>query len=155
MSDFDGVFLDSQREFLKDMKDEKSLDLWMEYLNSINWKDFLKRCNEIPNASSTFLELQKLGILKGFITRIHSFEEGIEKVLFIREKGFNVPMYYVLPEQSKSMVYVPNKKTILLEDKYENAYDWEENGGKSIIFNPYALEESKVELKELSHLLKK
>ncbi len=137
------------------MKEEKSLELWTQYLNSINWKEFLRKCNEIPNASNTFLELQKLGILKGFITRIHSFEEGKEKGLFIREKGFEVPMYYVLPEQPKSIVYVPNKKTILLEDKYENAYDWEEKGGKSIIFDPYAKEETGIVLKKISHLLKK
>ena len=137
------------------MKDEKSLELWTQYLNSINWKEFLRTCNEIPGASNTFLELQKLNILKGFITRIHSFEEGIEKSLFIREKGFKVPMYYVLPEQPKSNVYVPNKNTILLEDKYENAYDWEHNGGRSIIYDPYALEEDGTILKEISHLLKK
>ena len=56
--------MDSQKEFSKYMKDEKSLELWTQYLNSINWKEFLRTCNEIPGASNTFLELQKLNILK-------------------------------------------------------------------------------------------
>ena len=102
------------------MKEEKSLDLWMEYLNSIDWKNFLRECREIPNATSTFLELQKLQILKGFITKIHSFEEGVEKACFIRSKGLFVPIYYVLPRQEKSKVFIPNEHTILLEDNYKN-----------------------------------
>ena len=99
LSDFDGVYLDSQRRFAEFMKEEKSLELWTKYLNSINWYEFLRECKEMSNATETFLELQRLGILKGFITRIHSFNEGIEKGIFIREKGFVIPIYYVLPEQ--------------------------------------------------------
>lgn len=155
LSDFDGVFLDSQKEFLKVMKNETSTSLWTEYLNSINWRDFLRQCDEIPEASSTFLGLQKMGILKGFITRIHSFEEGKEKSAFIREKGLFVPIYYVLPDQAKSMVYVPNQHTILLEDKYENALDWDKNGGRSIVYDPTTEEESPHLVKKISHLLRK
>ena len=155
LSDFDGVFLDSQEQFLKVMKEEKSLELWMKYLNSIDWKTFLRECEEKLNATDTFLELQELGILKGFITKIHSFNEGVEKSIFIREKGLTVPIYYVLPEQSKSKVYIPNNKTILLDDSYDNISDWEENGGKTIIFDPKSNVENKRLVKKLEHLLKK
>ena len=155
LSDFDGVYLDSQRHFSEFMREEKSLDLWTKYLNSINWREFLRECKEMPKATETFLELQRLGILKGFITRIHSFDEGREKSIFIREKGFVIPIYYVLPEQSKSEVYIPNKKTILLDDKEENALDWEMNGGKSIVFDPYSTRDCKKLVKKLDNLLTK
>lgn len=152
LSDFDGVYLDSQREFLKVMKDEKSLDLWMEYLNNIDWKNFLRNCNEIPDATDTFLELQKLKILRGFITRIHSFEEGKEKVSFLRENGFYVPVYYVLPKQDKSNVYVPDEHVVLLEDNYNNAFEWELNGGRSLIYDPDGENDKRI-VKRLKHLL--
>ena len=116
LSDFDGVYIDSQRRFLEVMQNETSLVLWMEYLNSINWREFLRECDEMEHATDTFLKLQELKIFKGFITKIHSFEEGREKALFIREKGLDVPIYYVLPMQSKSRVYIPNRKIILLEE---------------------------------------
>ena len=153
LSDFDGVFLNSEEHFQKVMKGEKALNRWMEYLNNINWKEFLRECDEIENASETFLELQELKILKGFITRIHSFEEGIEKSVFIREKGLLVPIYYVLPEQPKSNVYFPNSHTILLEDQIRNALDWEQKGGKSILLNPNTEIENKRLIKKLNHLL--
>ncbi len=155
LTDFDGVFVDSQERFLEVMQDETSFELWMEYLNSINWKEFLRECEEMPNATEVFLELQELGILQGFITKIHSFEEGKEKCLFIRDKGLYVPIYYVLPEQAKSSVYIPRRNVVLLDDIYENAFDWEMNGGKSIIFNQNNKTENKKMIKRLDSLLTK
>lgn len=155
LSDFDGVFLDSQDRYNEVMQGETALNPWMEYLNSIDWHSFLRQCNERPGASKTFLELQKLNILKGFITRIHSFEEGKEKSVILREAGLYVPIYYVLPEQPKSMVFQPNNRTIILEDDVRNTIDWEKNGGKSILYNPSAPISTEKEVKELSHLLLK
>jgi len=155
LSDFDGVYVDSQERFLKVMQEEKTLEKWMEYLNNIEWYSFLRECEEMENATETFLELQELGILKGFITRIHSFNEGREKGIFLREKGIKVPIYYVLPEQPKSIIYIPNHKTILLEDQYENAKDWEKSGGKFIIYNPNAKKENKQLIKKIDSLLTK
>lgn len=155
LSDFDGVFLDSQSIYNEVMQGETELDPWMEYLNSINWYVFLRQCKEIPGATETFLELQKLNILKGFITRIHSFEEGKEKSIILREVGLYVPVYYVLPEQPKSMVFMPNNHTYLLEDDPRNAVDWEQNGGKSILYNPNIPNSNEKMVKKLSHLLLK
>ena len=152
LSDFDGVYLDSQREFLKVMKEETSLELWMEYLNTIDWKNFLRNCNEIDGSTDTFLELQKLKILRGFITRIHSFEEGKEKASFIRENGFYVPIYYVLPKQEKSVVYIPDEHVVLLEDDYSNAFEWELRGGRSLIYDPDKEDDKRI-VKRLTHLL--
>lgn len=135
------------------MKNEKSQKLWKEYLNSINWKEFLRQCDEIPYAIETFLELQKLKILKGFIIRIHSFEEGREKLKLLREKGIVVPIYYVGPDDNKSSIYIPNKKTILLDDQRANIIDWKNNGGRTIIYDPVASEDNDEIIKEMDHLL--
>ena len=154
LSDFDGVFLDSQKKFNEVLQTEDSLDQWMDFLNGIKWKDFLRECDLIPGAIDTFTELQRLNILKGFITSIHSFEEGKEKCIFLRELGIFVPVYYVLPEQSKSSVYIPNRKVILLDDKEKNCLEWSQKQGKSILYKPEAKTCGKKYVKSLYDLLK-
>lgn len=154
LSDFDGVFLDSQKRFNEVMQEERSLEKWMLFLNGINWKKFLEECDFIPYALETFTELQKLNILKGFITRIHSFREGQEKAIFIRKLGFNIPMYYALIDQPKSLVYPPNRKVILLDDDEKNCGEWEENQGKTILYNPNEETTTKKYVKSLKELLK-
>ncbi len=133
LSDFDGVFLNSQKRFEEVMRKDQTIEEWIEYLNTIHWKSFLRECDMIPEALETFSELQKLKILRGFITKIHSFDEGMEKALYLRELGFVVPIYYVLPEQTKSKIYIPKKKVILLDDKPENCLEWERDGGRTIL----------------------
>ena len=155
LSDFDGVYKNSQERFDTVMKDHTELNLWMEYLNSIDWHSFLRECDYIPEARETLLELQKLNILKGFITTIHSFYEGEEKTKILREDGFYVPVFFVLPEQPKTIVFPPTPRTIILEDKRKNALEWEKEGGKSILYNPQIDHSSKSQIKKLSHLLKK
>lgn len=154
LADFDGVLLDSQERHNQIMGTETDFDLWMEYLNSINWHEFLKNCNEIDGAVETFLELQKLHILKGFITRIHSFDEGYEKCLFLRAVGLYVPIYYVLPKQFKSAVYIPCENTVLLDDDLSNTAEWESSGGKSILYNSNAKRSTKKIVKKIPILLK-
>lgn len=154
LSDFDGVFLDSQKKFNEVMKEETDLDKWMDFLNGINWKRFVHECELVPGAVDTFTELQRLKILKGFITRIHSFDEGKEKCLLLRELGLEVPVYYVLPEQPKSIVYRPNRKVILLDDNLENCEEWSLNCGKSILYNPNEKNTEKKYVKSLTDLLK-
>ena len=154
LSDFDGVFLDSQKRFNEVMKEETDFDKWIEFLNGINWKRFLRECEFMPGAVETFTELERLKILRGFITRIHSFEEGNEKCILLRELGFKVPVYYVLPKQSKADVYIPSRKVILLDDDEKNCFEWEEKQGKSILYNPEEKACGKKFVKSLTQLTK-
>ena len=153
LADFDGVFLDSQEKHLQIMGTETDFTMWMEYLTSIDWYTFLRSCNEIEGATETFLELQKLNILKCFITRIHSFDEGKEKALILREIGLYVPIYYTLPLQSKSMVYKPDDKTIIIDDDPMNTEDWEKMGGRSLLYDSHCQKSTKKIIKKLPHLL--
>lgn len=154
LADFDGVLLDSQKKHNEIMGTETDFYLWMEYLNSIDWHAFLRSCNEIEGAFDTFLELQKLNILKGFITRIHSFDEGKEKVMILRDSGLYVPIYYALPMQPKSMVYTPDQNTYIIDDDPENNRDWEKNGGKALLYNPNVKRSTQKIIKKLPNLLK-
>ncbi len=155
ISDFDGVYLDSQARFQEVMQEEKSPDLWSKYLKSINWPVFLRECKESEGATEMYLELQELKIFRAFLTRIHSLEEAVAKAEYIRERGLYVPICYVFPNQAKSIVYPPDKHTILLEDKLEEAFDWEFNGGKAILYNPEYESNGKTLIKKMSDLLTK
>ena len=155
LSDFDGVYFDSQTKFNESMQGCTDFDLWMDYLNNIDWHSFYAQCQRIPDAKETLLELQKLEILKGFITRIHSFYEGVEKTDIIRKDGFYVPIYFVLPKQPKSDVFTPTSHTIILEDDARNTEDWEQRGGRSILYNPHINKSNSKTVKKLSFLLKK
>lgn len=154
LSDFDGVLLDSQDKFKEVMKDEVDFNKWFEYLTSINWETFFKECNEIPNAVKVLTELERLNILKGFITKIHSLEEGEEKSKIIREMNFIVPIFYVLPHQKKSKIYIPSNNTILLDDNINNCVDWILNGGKSIFYNSNGLHSKVKTINNIKDLLK-
>ena len=154
LADFDGVLLDSQEKYNEIMGLETDFDLWLEYLNNIDWYSFLRSCNEIEGAIETFLELQDLNILKGIITRIHSFNEGEEKCIFLRELGINVPVYYALQTQPKSMVYIPNKNTILVDDEIKNIIEWENSGGIGLLYNPKIKRSSQKIITKIPNLLK-
>ena len=151
--DFDGVILDSQERYKQDMLGKTSLEDWIEYLSSIEWYKFLRECNEIDESLSTLKELQKYKNLKGIITRIHAFDEGIEKVRFLRENGVVVPVFYVLPGQSKSTIVMPSVDKVLVDDDINNCLDWEKNGGKALLLDPYSEKESKEVIKSLKKLL--
>ena len=151
--DFDGVIIDSMDTFRRDMKGKTGLDEWMEYLSSINWYKFLRECNEIDNSFNSLKELQELKKLHSIITRIHSFNEGIEKLRFIRENGINVPVLYTLPEQKKSEVFIPKKEFILIDDDVRNCKDWEHNSGDALLFKPELETDNKKIIKTLKNLL--
>ena len=151
--DFDGVILDSQERFKRVMKDNKDLYDWMDYLSSIEWYNFLRECYEIDDSLESIKKLQSLKRLKGIITRIHSFEEGKEKLLFLRENGIFVPIFYSLPEQKKSTVYIPNNEVILIDDDVNNCKDWERNGGQALLFKPNFEGNSKRIIKSLKDVL--
>ncbi len=151
--DFDGVILDSQDRFLDVMGSSTDLDEWMDYLASLEWKKFLRECNEIDNSISTLDELQKYRKLKGIITQIHCFNEGKEKLLFLRERGIIVPVIYVLPEQRKSTVIIPNKNLVLVDDKVRNCKQWTNDGGSSLQFDPHSTGNEKGKIKSLKQLL--
>ena len=151
--DFDGVILDSQERFLEVMRDNINYYDWLDYLSSIDWKQFLQECNEIDDSLSVLKRLQNLKRLKGIITSIHSFVEGQQKLIYLREKEILVPIYYVLPFQKKSEILIPNKLTVLVDDKLVNCLEWKKAGGTSLLFDPMDKEKEIEKIRSLKQLL--
>ena len=151
--DFDGVILDSQERFLEVMQDNINYYDWLDYLSSIDWKQFLHECNEIDDSLSVLKRLQNLKRLKGIITSIHSFVEGQQKLIYLREKEILVPIYYVLPFQKKSEILIPNKLMVLVDDKLENCLEWKKAGGTSLLFDPMDKEKEIEKIRSLKQLL--
>ena len=134
--DFDGVILNSQEKFIEVMKDNVNFYDWLNYLSSIDWYKFLRECEEIDGSINTLLKLQEYKKLRAIITRIHSFQEGQEKLVYLRERSIYVPILYVLPEQKKSDVFIPNENTILVDDDVKNCIDWRKASGNALLFKP-------------------
>ena len=151
--DFDGVIVNSIEIFKRDMGKKTDLDEWMEYLSNIKWFDFLRECDEIDNSFLTLKELERINKLYAIITRIHSFSEGKEKQVFLREKGIKAPIIYTLPEQRKSDVFIPSMEFVLIDDDVRNCKDWERSGGKALLFNPNIETENEKVVKSLKKLL--
>ena len=151
--DFDGVILDSQDRFIAEMGSRTDLYEWMDYLATIEWYKFLRECNEIDESISTLQLLQELKKLRAIITHIHGFEEGKEKLIYLRERGIEVPVIYVLPEQRKSSVFIPNKQLVLVDDKIRNCTQWVEDGGSALQFDPHSKGNEKGKIKSLKQLL--
>ena len=61
----------------------------------------------------------------------------------------------MLPKQPKSDVFTPTSHTIILEDDARNTEDWEQRGGRSILYNPHINKSNSKTVKKLSFLLKK
>ena len=97
-------------------------------------------------------ELIQEGVYKINIS-VHSFEEGTEKMDFLREKEIYVPVLYVPPKRKKCEVYIPNKDDILIDDKVRNCLDWENAGGSSILFDSHLEISEKQKIKTLKDLL--
>lgn len=151
--DFDGVILDSQDRFKSVMKDNDNLYDWIEYLASIEWYSFLRDCNEIDESITSLKELQYQNRLEGIITAIHSFKEGEQKLIYLREKEIEVPVIYTLPNQRKSEVYIPKPYIILVDDKIKNYRNWIEDGGNALLFDPRLENDEKGKIRTLKKLL--
>lgn len=151
--DFDGVILNSQDRFLIDMKDNVNYDDWVRYLNSLDWYNFLRECDEIDESITTLKKLQELKKLKAIITTIHGLDEMSEKLSFIRENDIYVPVFYVPPRTKKTAIYYPKSDDVLVDDKIRNCQDWINAGGVAIHFDSHLEKIEKNKIKTLKQLL--
>lgn len=150
--DFDGVILDSQARFDREMRGHIDED-WLDYLINIKWYEFLRECEEIDESTKTLVQLQQYHKLKGIITAIHSLEEGKQKLIYLREKNIEVPVIYTLPGQQKNEVFIPTPGIILVDDKLRNVINWEKAKGSALLFNPSDTTGNEKIIKSLKQLL--
>lgn len=137
--DFDGVILDTIVETNKMMK-ELGVDCTCEaekhnFYESLDWKNVIMITPEINNSIDCIqklIESNKFDM--AILTHVHSLEEIIQKVKFIR-KCFNNITVIPVPKAISKTKMVHAKDAILVDDYCGNLREWQEAGGISIHFS--------------------
>lgn len=137
--DFDGVILDTIVETNKMMKelgvDHTNEEEKHQFYENLNWKNVITITPEINNSIEC---IQKLIESKRFdmaiLTHVHSLEEIIQKVKFIR-KHFNDITVIAVPKAISKTKMVCAHDSILIDDYCGNLREWEEAGGVGVLFS--------------------
>ena len=131
--DFDGVILDTQTYITREKANYPDLS-WQEYAKIINWHELIKKSSDINDAIKILKLLNRKENIY-ILTRINSFNEANEKILFLRSNKINLPVIITPPDISKEMVVCPNNGDVLVDDYIENLKIWIKNGGYGILFD--------------------
>ena len=131
--DFDGVIFDTVSIILDLMTKEKISfsDDCNSFFEKMDWEYILNNAEEINN-SVEYIKNSKKNIK--ILTHVSSILEMQNKINFIIDKIGNFEIICVPKSIRKSLV-VSAKNNILIDDSKKNVYDWENNGGKGILFN--------------------
>ena len=148
--DFDGVILDSEQRIV-DLKDKNPTLDWEEFFANIDWKCLYETSSEINESLKVIKELQRQKTQLYILSKVHTLLEGQTKIDFLRKHGIEIPILLTPPDIKKSMVYLPNDGSILVDDSYKNIVDWNQNGGHGILFlNDDILEDEEMELMKIT-----
>ena len=131
--DFDGVILDTQTYITREKENYPDLS-WPEYVKIINWHELIKKSSDINDAIKILKLLNKKENIY-ILTRINSFNEANEKILFLRSNRIDLPVIITPPYISKEMVVCPNNGDVLVDDYIENLKTWIIAGGYGILFD--------------------
>lgn len=131
--DFDGVILDTQHYITLGKENYPDLS-WAEYVKIIDWHGLIAKSNDINDAIKILRSLNKKENIN-ILTRIHSFNEANEKILFLRSNKIDLPVIITPPNISKEMVVCPNNGDVLVDDYIENLKTWIAVGGYGILFD--------------------
>lgn len=135
--DFDGVILDTDEALFYEWRKNPDRHLLpiedkIRYIQNSDWERILHESEEINNA---------LYILKSsdprdyqILTKVHSFEEGMAKVKFLREADVKQNVILV-PYKLKKTDVVNAKFHVLIDDTLKNLDDWLLAGGYPMFFD--------------------
>ena len=135
--DFDGVILDTAPLLFDDWINNPHRHLLTEedkirYIQSSNWHYIINNSLVINDA---IYYLNNISPIKSSIlTKIHSQQEGIEKVIWLREKGIKQSIILV-PYRLKKVDMVSAKDNILVDDCLQKLREWQQCGGEPILFD--------------------
>jgi len=150
--DCDGVLLDSETRIWK-LRKEKSNLSWDDFFQIVDWEKLYQEAEEIENSLHIVRKLQKKGHNLAILTKTHMIREGISKVKRLREEDITVPIIMVPPDIKKSEIYIPDKKSLLVDDNLKMVKDWREKGGEAILFDINNSSDEKQKVKSLKFLL--
>ena len=91
--------------------------------------------NNAKITNDSIYYLNNMDPKKSFIlTKIHSQDEGVEKNKWLRNNNVKQSVILV-PYMLKKVEMVDAKNNILIDDCLNNLREWEQYGGKSILFD--------------------
>ncbi len=135
--DFDGVILDTEDLMFEEWRKNPNRHSLpetekIEYLKNVDWNYVLKNAKPINN-SIKYLKLMdpKNTII---LTKIHSLEEGKEKIKWIKEHNIKLQVILV-PYYLKKVDVVDPSDNILIEDCLKTLQEWESKKGKVVFFD--------------------
>ena len=133
--DFDGVILDTISALYraaekagKDRNDSK-------FYETFDFKKILKDeniLNDSINCIQKIIDSEKFSV--AVLTHIHSLQEGIDKVEYIR-KHFKDITIILVPKKISKTKMIHTEGAILIDDYADNLREWESEGGISVRFS--------------------
>lgn len=151
--DVDGVLIDSEERIVKRKEERKDLT-WDEFFETVNWEELYYESEEINDSLQILRKLQEQR--KGIygLSKFHVPKEAQYKTKRLRKNGIYIPIFYCPPHVKKSEIWIPNQKSLLVDDSKKNITDWIENGGVGLLFDGDAENNSKEKVKSLHFLLR-
>ena len=132
--DCDGVILNTEEHLLDEYYEIKKQNpdfSKREYITKLNWDRHLRESSVLNDAINLLNNHNPKDIF--ILTKVFSFEEGIAKVRYFREKHVKNNIILVPDGLSKSQVVLANG-SILVDDSINNLSDWKQNKGIPIYF---------------------
>lgn len=149
--DYDGVLMNTEELIVK-YRYMSGLS-WTDFFKQLDWYSLYEEAKEINDAFKVLRELQQYSDIY-ILTKINSLIEADLKVETLRREEIQVPILFVPPKVMKSEVYLPDEKSLLIDDSQANVDDWILHGGEGILFNQDMNKEEKGKVKSLHFLLK-
>ena len=136
--DFDGVILDTEDmlfcEWRKNpnhhyLPDEDKVV----YIKNSDWKEII---NNSPIINDSIYILRNMQPNEASIlTKIHSLEEGYEKIIYLRNNKIKQSVILVPYPANKTQVVRPSSNDILIDDSIKNLTEWYLMGGYPMFFD--------------------
>ena len=137
--DFDGVILDTEdllfHEWRKNpehhfLPDEDKVV----YIRNCNWRDIINNSPVINDSIYILKNMDKDA--SSILTKIHSLEEGYEKIIYLRNNDVKQNVILVPYPANKTEVVKPSSSSdILIDDSLSNLQYWCKAGGYPMFFD--------------------
>ncbi len=151
--DFDGVILNSNKLILAE-REKNGNQTWDEFFSSFNWRELYSIASEIDESLTVLHELELRQADISILSKVHTLNEALAKVQYLRDQEIHFPILLVPPHIRKSQIYIPTKGEILVDDSEKNINDWENQGGTGILFSEDYEDDTSKKVKSLKFLLK-
>ena len=136
--DFDGVILDTEELLFHEWRKNPNHHFLPDedkviYIKNSDWREILINS---PVINDSIYKLKNMDVNKSAIlTKIHSLEEGYEKVFYLRNNSVKQNVILVPYPANKTQVVRPNFNDILIDDSIKNLDEWYLMGGYPMFFD--------------------